>query len=380
MRILHTSDWHIGRTFHRTSTLEALREVFTAMIAAVKEHQIDVVVAAGDIFDSTTPSAAAVRLLDEVLRGLVDAGAKVVMSAGNHDSPDQLGAKAEFARRSGIFILTDTDMLAQPVTVEADHGPVNFYGVPFIEPARYRVRWAEAGSMRSQKDAMRYALEQVRADWSERGGQAIVLAHTFVQGADGASCDSERDIVGGVDKVPVSYFTDFTYAALGHIHGRAELAPTVRYSGAPLHFSFSEANKPRGGWLLELDTAGVRHIDWMELPVPRPLSRLTGTLDELLTAPEFDYAVDHWVSATITDAHRPLNTLRQLQRRFPYTAEVMFEPAQREAASTQTYSEKIRGKSDLELVDVFLHSVRNGEGASPAELELMRTVISQVEE
>ncbi|WP_422935013.1 exonuclease SbcCD subunit D [Sinomonas sp. P47F7] len=375
MRILHTSDWHIGRTFHKLSTLSAFESVFKALESIVREKKVDVVAAAGDIFDSSTPSADAVRLLDSILLRLSDAGARVVLTSGNHDSPARLGAKAPFAHKAGIHVLTETDGLAAPITIPDEHGDVAFYGIPFIEPALQRHVWTDADVMKSQKDALGYALKLVRSDFAERGGRSIVLAHTFVQGADGESCDSERDIVGGIDKVPVDYFTDFTYAALGHIHGRAKLADSVRYSGAPLHYSFSEAGKARGGWLVDLDANGLAGVEWVDLPVPRPLSVITGTLEELLVDDAYAAIESNWISATITDPVRPVNTLRRLQERFKHAVEITFAPSYIHNDGGASYAEKVAGKTDFELVDVFLETVRNGEGVTNEEADVMREVI-----
>ncbi|WP_110240596.1 exonuclease SbcCD subunit D [Nocardioides gilvus] len=375
MRFLHTSDWHIGRTFHQVSLLDELRQVFAALVELVVREEVDVVVASGDIFDSSTPSADAVRLLDQILLDLADVGVRVVMTSGNHDSPARLGAKAAFAHKAGIHVITQSEEITSPVTIDDEHGPVHFYGVPFLEPAHQRHIWSEVEPLRSQKDAMGHALGLVRDDWQRRGGRAVVLAHTFVQGADGESCDSERDIVGGVDKVPVNYFSDFTYAALGHIHGRAVLAPTVRYSGAPLHYSFSEAGKRRGGWIVDLDADGTREVRWLDLPVPRELSILSGTLEELLTDEVHAAAVGHWVSATVTDQVRPSNTMRRLQGRFPHAVELVFAPSHVHGPDATTYAARIRSRTDHEIVEVFLEAVRNGAGMSDEEAVLVRDVI-----
>jgi DNA repair protein SbcD/Mre11 len=375
MRILHTSDWHIGRTFHKEPAFAALGVVFGSLEKLVTEHKVDVVIAAGDIFDSSTPSADAVTLLDTVLLRLSEAGARVVLTSGNHDSPARLGAKAAFAHKSGIHVLTEPTKLEDPVLIPDEHGDVAFYGLPFLEPAFQRNVWKDVGPLRSQRDALGHALGLVREDWAKRGGRAVVIAHTFVQGAEGDSCDSERDIIGGVDKVPVDYFTDFTYAALGHIHGRAKLAENVRYSGAPLHYSFSEADKPRGGWLVDLGPEGVTQIDWLDLPVPRPLSRISGTLAELLTDDAHVALETHWISATVTDDVRPTGAMRRLQARFKYAVELTFAPSNLHDAGNATYAERIVGKTDLEVVDTFLTSVRNGHGSSEEEADLMRAVI-----
>lgn len=373
--MLHTSDWHVGRTFHQHATLGALREVFGALVREVREREVDVVLASGDIFDSSTPATDAVELLDDLLLSIHDAGAQVVLTSGNHDSPARLGARAVFAARAGVHVITRADQIGTPVTLTDEHGEVHVYGLPFLEPARLRGVWPDVTPMRSQKDAVGHAMDLVRADAVARGGRTVVMAHTFVQGADGESCESERDIVGGVDKVPVPVFDGVTYAALGHIHGRSTLAPHVRYSGAPLHYSFSEADKPRGGWLVDLDAGGLAAVEWLDLPVPRPLTTLTGALGDLLDDPAHATVEDHWVRAILTDAVQPTDAMRKLQQRFAHCAQVEHRPAGRSDGSGSTYASLVRGRTDLELVDAFLTKVRHGVGATEAELDLVREVV-----
>ncbi len=379
MRILHTSDWHVGRTFHGHSTLDALGEVFTALVDAVTTHHVDLVVAAGDIYDSSTPSAEAVDLLNAILLRIRAAGATLVLTSGNHDSPARLGTMSAFAAAADVHIITQPGQITTPVTLSDEHGPVHVYGIPFLEPARLRHVWPDQ-AFRSQKDVLTHAMQLVRTDLAARGGRSVVLAHTFVQGVEGESCDSERDIVGatvgGVDKVPVPTFGGVDYAALGHIHGRATLAESVRYCGAPLHYSFSEAGKPRGGWLVDLDASGLADVTWVDLPVPRDLTVLTGTLDELLTDGGHDGVEEHWISAVLTDSTRPMDAMRKLQSRFPHCAHLEFRPSLSHDDGGASYADLVRGKSDDELVDTFLVKVRNGEGTTDLEAELIRDVIA----
>lgn len=380
MRILHTSDWHVGRTFHGHSTLPALDTVADALVEVVLDQQVDVVLVAGDVYDSSTPSADSVDLLNSMLWRIREAGATIVLTSGNHDSPARLGTMSAFATAAGVHLITAPRQITEPVALADQHGPVHVYGIPFLEPARLRHVWADA-PMRTQHDVMAHAMRLVRDDLAVRGGRSIVLAHTFAQGVEGESCDSERDIVGttvgGVDKVPVPVFDGPDYVALGHIHGRAELNPRVRYSGAPLHYSFSEAGKPRGGWLVDLDASGLADVRWVDLPVPRRLSVLTGTLDELLDDPSHEQAVDHWVSAVLTDATRPMDAMRRLQTRFPHCAHLDFRPSRRHDDGGRSYADLVRGKTDDELVDTFLAKVRNGEGTTDAEAELVHEVIAE---
>lgn len=380
MRILHTSDWHIGRTFHQHSTLESLEEVFTDIARLVREHEVDVVVASGDIYDSSTPSTDSVALFNRILVDLRATGATLVLSAGNHDSPTRLGTLKEFAATSGIHLITSPEQVGVPITLEDAHGPVHFYGLPFLEPARLRSVW-EAEPMRSQRDAVAHAMGLVRADLAERGGRSVVLAHTFVNGAEGETCESERDIVGatlevgGVDKVPLDAFDGVTYAALGHIHGRATLDEHVRYCGAPMHYSFSEADKPRGGWLVELDAGSLADVAWVDFVVPRPLRRIIGEIDDLLADPGLEQYVDHWVAAVLTDQVRPMDAMRRLQERFRHCAHLEFKPSVVHEDDADGYARLVRGRSDEEIVDAFLTKVRNGVGISAPERELVRGAV-----
>jgi DNA repair protein SbcD/Mre11 len=107
MRILHTADWHIGRTFHGHSTLDAIAEVLAGIPATVRDHDVDVVVAAGDIFDSAAPSGAAFELLQRTLLQIREAGAEIIIISGNHDSAARLGFAGPFAKLAGIHIVTD---------------------------------------------------------------------------------------------------------------------------------------------------------------------------------------------------------------------------------------------------------------------------------
>lgn len=376
MRILHTSDWHIGRTFHGHATLDPLREVLAALVGIVREREVDAVLVAGDVFDSAAPSGEAFGVLSDALRDLRATGATIVLTSGNHDSPARLGFQSEWAALAGIHVITDPDRLDRPVTLADAHGEVDVYGIPFLEPVLVRHRW-QLPELRTQADVLTEAMRRIRAA-RRPGVRSIVLAHTFAAGGAAEASDAEREIqVGGVDVVPLTVFDGIDYTALGHIHGRAELAPGIRYSGAPLHYSFSEAAKPRGAWLVELDAAGLAEVEWVGLPVPRPLAVLTGELEELLADPRHAAAEQHWVSAVLTDAARPMDAMRRLQTRFPYCAHVAHRPEAVPGDGAASYAERVRQRTDEEVVAAFLEHVRAGEGLSESELEIVRELISE---
>jgi exonuclease SbcD len=376
LRILHTADWHIGRTFHGHSTLGALREVLGAIPGVVEEHKVDVVVVAGDIFDSSTPSGDAFTLLQNVLLAIRDAGAQIIVISGNHDSAARLGFAGPFAGFAGVHIVTDPLTIDTPVTLTDEHGEIDFYCIPFLEPALIRHRFSDE-TLRNQADALRFAMGPVHeAVASRSAARAVVVGHTFVVGGESESSESERPItVGTVDAVPLDTFDGIAYVALGHIHGAAKLSERVRYSGALMHYSFGEAGKPRGGWLIDLGADGVSDEQWIDLPVPRPLQSIEGELEQVLVAPEYDKYREYWVRVVLTDSTRPMDAMRRLQRRFPWCTHVEHRPATVTSDGATSYAERVQNKTDTEILDAFLTHVRNGEAPTDVETELLHGVI-----
>lgn len=374
MRILHTSDWHIGRSFHGHSTLDALRGVLETLVAQVRDHEVDAVIVAGDVFDSATPAAGAYTLLSDVLRGIADAGADVIVTSGNHDSAARLGFQSGLLR-TGVHVITDPTTVGTPVTLADEHGPVHVYGIPYLEPVLLRSVWP---GVRTQADVVGHAMDLVRTDATARGGRSVAIAHCFAAGVE-PTPHLERDIQqGGLDIVPLSTFDGVDYMALGHIHGRQQLSPRVRYAGAPLHYSFDEGDKPRGSWLVELDAGGLGTVEWLALPVPRGLTTLSATLDELLADERFAVHTGDWIRAEYTDALPQRDPMRRLLARFPFCAEVRHTPVAVPAADARTYAQRVHAaRNDTELVDAFLTHVRDGEGASPREAELVAELLEE---
>ncbi|MBG6057964.1 exonuclease SbcD [Cryobacterium sp. MP_M5] len=391
MKILHTSDWHIGRTFHTHSTLGHLRGVFEALVEVVREREVQVVVVAGDVFDSAMPSADSYSLLAWVLRELREAGAVVVMTSGNHDSATRLGFQSEWAGLAGIHIITRPDQFLEPVTIADANGPVHFYGIPYLEPAMIRHLFPEE-TLRNHEQVLTFAMRRIREDLAGRGGRSVVLAHCFAAGVTPAAeaTEVERDITaGGLDLVPLAVFGPSgdalsdgppshgpDYVALGHIHGRATLTDRVRYSGAPLHYSFSEAGKPRGAWLVDLQAGRNAEVEWVALPVPRRLSVLTGEIEELLTAEEHERFEADWVSAVLTDQVRPLDGMRRLQKRFPHCVTVEHRPLVVVDTDAASYGARLHQQNDHEIVAGFLEFVRNGVGQTDFERELVAELLA----
>jgi DNA repair protein SbcD/Mre11 len=373
MRVLHTSDWHLGRSFHRVGMLGAQADFVDHLVETVRRDGVDVVLVSGDVYDRALPPVDAVELASEALARLADAGARVVVTSGNHDSPVRLGTNARLAAAAGVHLRTRWQDAAVPVLLEDEHGTVAVYGLPYLEPDAVRQAWSLPS--RTHEAALTAAMQRVHADLATRpGARSVVMAHAFIAGsAEGAASmasDSERDIsVGGLQIAPTSLFSRVSYAALGHLHAPRELTPTVRYSGSPLAYSFSEAAHVKGSWLVDLDRDGVRSAELVPAPMPRGLTTVRGPLDQLLADPALVTAEQCWVQAVLTDPLRPPHAFDRLTARFPHLLVIDFQP---EGAPHRRgpVMPRVDGRSDLDIALGFVAEVRSLQPTTEEELLL----------
>ncbi|MDQ1595824.1 MAG: repair protein SbcD/Mre11 [Arthrobacter pascens] len=370
MRLLHTSDWHLGRSFHGVGMLDAQRGFVDQLVARVEELSVDIVLIAGDVYDRALPGVDVVGLLDDALVRLTGAGARVVLTSGNHDSAIRLGFASRLMERGGVHLRTRLAELDTPLMIPLGDQPEDdrstalaIYGIPWLEP---RLVADHLGvETASHFEVTRAATDRIRADLASRSTSrnvhSVVLAHTFASG--GISSDSERDLsIGGVGAVPLDLFAGFSYTALGHLHGRQALSPEVRYSGSPLAYSFSEAQHQKGGWLIDVDQSGVTAVEPVHWEAPRKLAVLRGTITELLESAHHAWAEDAYCQVTLTDAQRPAQAMERLRARFPDTLVLGFDPEGAPPSAKVSYSSRLaEAEDDLSVCCGFLEHVRGRE-------------------
>jgi len=372
MRLLHTSDWHIGRTFHGQDLLADQEFVLSALADLVREHLVEAVVIAGDIYDRAVPSAESVQVATRVFRQLREAGAVLIASSGNHDSAPRLGAFSDFLAVGGLHLRTSVAAVADPVMLADDAGPVAVYAVPYLEPEVAKTALRVPGRPGHQA-VMTAAMDRVRADLATRpsGTRSVVAAHAFVVG--GVAGGSERSIaVGGVESVTSDVFGGIDYVALGHLHGGQSVTDRIRYCGSPLPYSFGEAGQSKGAWLIDLDEAGGITDRWLPLPVVRPLALLEGTLADLLIG--FPDHSDHYLALILTDPVRPLEPMRRLRERYPHALTVSWEPSAR-SGSPPIFSRPAALPTDVQVLAEFLADCR-GSTASAGEQTLLHEALA----
>lgn len=378
MRLLHTSDWHLGRTFHGHDLSRAHREFLDWMLVVARERDVDAVVVAGDVYDRAVPSADSMRLLEQTFGGFADAGIPLVVSSGNHDSPIRLGFGGRFHERAGIHLRTTVADIDRPVELRDEHGTVGIYGMPYLLPDAVM---RELEAERSHSSVLSAAVSRIREDAAKRGlARTVVLSHAFITG--GVGCESERDIrVGGIADASADVFGGITFVALGHLHGRQQVssgvpATTLAYSGSPLPFSFSEKGHTKSVSIVEIDGSGAVSCEYVDVPVGRPLAEVRGKHQDLLARASSDLAhlADSWVRVVLTDRGRVIDALSDFRAAWPYTVELAFEP-EGGLMDGNADLDRLRGTTDPHEICCGFVEFVGGELPTPAESDVLQGVV-----
>jgi DNA repair protein SbcD/Mre11 len=383
MRLIHTSDWHLGRTLHGENLLEHQAAFLDWLLGEAVSHRADAVVVAGDVYDRAVPPVDAVAILDRALLAFARERIPMVITSGNHDSAVRLGFGAGLSEAAGIHLRTTVADIARPVIVADEHGEVAIYGLPYLLPDAVM---ADLGAERSHASVLAAAAARIHEDARARGiGRTVVAAHAFVTG--GAPSESERDIrVGGIGDAPAAVFDGFCYAALGHLHGQQHIrvggsATTVRYSGSPLAFSFSEKHQAKSVTLAEIDAAGRVVATQLPAPVPRPLREVRGKLDDLLARAAGDLAdvAGAWVKVVLTDTVRPASPMERLREAWPHTIVLNFAPEGGLADADADLGRLAEAVDPVEICGLFVEFT-NGGPPDDAQQAVLREVVEAAQQ
>jgi exonuclease SbcD len=374
MRLLHTSDWHIGRQLHGVSLLEDQAHVLDQIVSTVAEQAVDVVLISGDLYDRSVPPTEAVSLLNATLNRLChDLGVQVIIIAGNHDSAERLDFAADLLGDAGLHIVGPLSADIQPISLTVDDMTVDFFGLPYADPAR--VRHVYGAELSSHEEAMALLLDSVKTK-KQPGRPSVVLSHCFIDG--GEESDSERPLsIGGADRINADLFAPFSYSALGHLHrpqykGREH----VRYSGSILKYSFSEVDHQKSVTLVDISAAGDVTTEYVELQPLRDMRILEGALEDILAAGASDPHSDDYVLARLTDTHAILDIIGKLRDVYPNTLHLERPGLQPKGGMPDAGREMLK-QSELELFENFYAEV-NGEPVTDAQRDIVSGILKDL--
>lgn len=323
MRILHTSDWHLGRQFHAVSLDEDHDFVLAQVEKAITDHEPDVLIIAGDIFDRATPPQSALRRFNDFVRRVgAGGGTAIVLIAGNHDSAAQVGMMGVLADAGRSLVRGPLDAEERPLILSDEHGPVAISALPFSFEFAARACYGNE-DICCPADVLREQVASARRHLPA-GARWVVVAHAFVEGA--STSEGERPLtraVGGIETVPSSVFDGAHYVALGHLHRpQAVGADHIRYAGSPLAFGFDEEGHQKSMTLVDLAADGSVMTTDIPFEPLRRIRTLRGRLGELLAAPEGSQDL---IGIVLTDEAPQLDPMKRLRRLYPNAVQLTYE-------------------------------------------------------
>lgn len=317
MKILHTSDWHLGRIIYGRSLIEDQQHfVKHFLLNVLEDERPDAVIIAGDIFDRQIAPVEALRLFDAFVTEVCgNRHIPVVAVSGNHDGADRLGLGGALLGGAGLHIVSRLDPYAPPVILPGER-EVHIYALPYFDPAMARDCLREE-ELRGFPAAYEAVLDILRRRLDPAAFN-ILIAHCFVAGAETSESESPL-FIGGSGEVPASLFAGFDYVALGHLHRAQTFGEKIRYSGSPLKYSFDEQHHKKSVTMLDVgEKPAIRALPVAAL---RDMRTLSGRVEELEAAASADPCTNDYISAELTGlpVYEPMHRMRKI---YPNTLSV----------------------------------------------------------
>lgn len=380
MKVLHTSDWHLGRTLHGYSLIEDQQYILDRLLEYTKEEKIDLLIIAGDVYDKSQPSDEAIRLFNDFLNeAIMKQQIPTVIISGNHDSGTKIHFGSSLFEGQNLHIVGQCDKGYKRITLDKKEESVDIYMIPYMTPGIVR-NISQDETIKSHEEGMEFIIGEIKKE--KREIPSIVVAHAFVAGGDPSDSEKNLCAVGTAELVGAYHFKDFTYTALGHLHKPQKIGEEhIRYSGSLLKYSTSEAGHHKGVTLIEIKENEPVTIQNVELKTKRDLRILTGTLEELITQSTLDAKKDDYVFAKIIGQPIP-DIMSTLKKIYPRTLGVEFISEREARKSIEQEMEELayqRSKSATELFMEFLDYVGDVEFEED-EKHYIEEVIRELEE
>ncbi len=357
MKLFHISDLHLGKKLNEFSMIEDQEFILREILGIIGEEKPNGVLIAGDVYDKSVPSEEAMRLWDDFLISLAAMKVPVFAISGNHDSAIRFSNHGKLVDSTGIHLSPVYDGAAKCFTLTDGGITVNIHMLPFVKPAVVRGIF-EGEEIADYTDACRVAVRHMDIDKSDKSAKNILIAHQFVTGA--VRCDSEEVSVGGLDNVDASVFDDFDYVALGHIHGKQTIGrETVRYSGTPLKYSFSEKDHKKSITVVNVGADGVS-VSEIPLKPLRDLREIRGTYEELTARDNYAGTnTDDYIHAVLTDENDVVNAFGKLQTIYPNLMKLSYDNARTREQRDVSDAVDVENRTPLELFEEFYEKQNN---------------------
>lgn len=358
MRILHTSDWHLGMSAG-TGTLAGDQRFFLEQLySIIEEEQADILLLAGDVYDSSVSNAEAISVYNEATtRICADMGKKMVVIAGNHDGAERLAACSELLKGAGLYVSGRLTREITPILA----GNTAIYPLPFFNREEVIALFPEKSTeITSQEKAMKVVCDHIREEMDPSRFN-IVVAHALIVSAELSESDRSAR-VGQASAVSKDVFEGFDYVALGHIHKPQMIDEHICYSGSPVKYSFgNEEGQQKGVVLIDTESSEIRTI-----PIQMLHDRKTvrGTYEEIIEREDLS---EDYLRLYVSDRYAGLELLSALQQKFPYLLELYGKALEEGDGQTALTVGELQS---LDEVDIMMRFCGENGGALPNEEQL----------
>ncbi len=390
MKIIHTSDWHIGKIVNEYSMIKDQEYILNKLIETIDNEKVEVLIIAGDIYDRSIPPVEAVELLnDTFIKLVVDRNIKVLAISGNHDSGERLSFGSGILKKQGLHIVGRDDEIYNKVTLKNNDENINFYLVPYKDPALIK-KLLDNKEIRNHNDAMKAIIDKIKESLN-KDEINILIAHGYItmkredaidtsenkyEVANLEVSESERPLsIGGTDLIDGKLFNDFDYVALGHLHGQQRVGrDTMRYSGSLLKYSFSEVKQNKGVTILDINNKDIK-VSHKALTPLRDLKVIKGNIEDLLEeGRNITQGKEDYIQAILTDDGELLNPMEKLKAIYPNTMLITKEKKRDNSDEKTVKRGEIKTKSKIELFESFYKDYANGEFTKEKEEVLIETI------
>lgn len=373
MKFLHLGDLHLGKSLSNFDLIEDQRYILDQIFHIAEKESVDGVLIAGDVYDKSIPSEAAMRLLDDFLIKLAQNERKVFMVSGNHDSDDRLNYGSTLFARNEIFISAVFDGTLHKQSFADKDTQIDVYMLPFVKASQVRHYFPDE-DIENYEDAVRAIIRNTPID---KNNKNLLVAHQFVsgKGADPALAGSESvgtQSVGLVEKIGYDCFDDFDYVALGHIHSPQRVGrDAVRYSGSPLKYSLSEVKNEKSVPLITVSAEDSVKIELIPLKPMRDMRHIKGTMKELLDKKNVK-APEDFIYATLTEEDIVDDAMGVFQQIYPNTVRIDYDNSHTREMDQVDISKIAENRSFPELIGDF-YRLMYGCEITEEEMDVMRT-------
>ena len=370
MRILHTSDWHLGMPLKLGTMIADQQYFLDQLYSIIEEYDVNAVICAGDIYDSSVTNAEAIELYSSAITKICkELGKKMIVIAGNHDSGARLASGRELLEMAGLYVSGKIVKDTRPVSI----GNADIYPIPFFNRDEVIAFYPDKKSeIPSQEAATKVLCDHIRESM-DPSRVNIIVSHAFITSAELSDSDRAAQ-VGQATSVSKDVFDGFDYVALGHIHKPQAITETIRYSGSPIKYSFG-AEETQVKQVLIYDT-NSKEITSVALNMLHDRKSLSGTYEEIRI---MDSIENCYLKVTVTDRIASLELLSELREKFPWILELYGMAYEGSGAETSITIDEL---TKLDETDIMIRFLEEQYHFTPSkdQINLYKEVVKSIGE